>query len=244
MSDDEILTAGNFVIDGDKPSYEQIVDDTREILDASKKRHQSNPTTEAAGRKFYVDPSSFSPKYFNSSTICARNVPIRGNSFLEIGAGIGTVTITLLLEGQINTAVATDINKSALRALSKNANRHGVSDQLEFRHGSVFDPIEEAEKFDTVFWNTPFGYLQDQENLSDLEKAAFDPGYNSIETFISQAKRHLKLDGSAFFSFSSALGKPKKLHEIADSAQVKLETVFETEIKQGFVVDYKIIEIV
>lgn len=242
MSDKDIPTAGNFTTDG-KITYDELIADTRKILAESKQHHQRQETVTVLGREFFVHPRAFSPAYFNSSTICAKNLPASGGTFLEVGAGIGTVVLSLLLENKIASAVATDINEHALQALRKNINKFNLQKQVDVRAGSVFEPIETDEVFDTVFWNTPFGYVENQE-LSDLEKGAFDPDYQSIKKFLAQAKSHTTAEVNAYFSFSNTLGKTDELQTVADEVGVEYEAVFKTTLEQDFPVDYEIMRII
>lgn len=243
MTDTDIPTPGNFAVDSSISSYGELIADTREVLAESRQYHEDNKLAMVAGRQFYVHPEAFSPAYFNSSAICAKHLPVSGGQLLEIGAGIGTVVLSLLLENKITSAVATDINEHALQALRKNINKFNLQKQVDVRAGSVFEPIETDEVFDTVFWNTPFGYVENQE-LSDLEKGAFDPDYQSIKKFLAQAKSHTTAEVNAYFSFSNTLGKTDELQTVADEVGVEYEAVFKTTLEQDFPVDYEIMRII
>ena len=72
------------------------------------------------------------------------------NSFLELGAGSGFITLGSF-EG-INTEnlkiVSTDIMQEAKIIAEKNFSDASIS--VDFRVGSLFDPIKENEKFDII----------------------------------------------------------------------------------------------
>ncbi|MDA0803750.1 MAG: peptide chain release factor N(5)-glutamine methyltransferase [Planctomycetota bacterium] len=58
-------------------------------------------------------------------------------------------------------AVATDIVPEALELASRNAQRSGVSRHMEFRLGSVWEPIPQGERFHVIVSNPP--YIADGE---------------------------------------------------------------------------------
>jgi methylase of polypeptide subunit release factors len=108
----------------------------------------------------------------------------------DLGTGNGLQA--LLAARHAQHVVATDINRRALNVAAFNARLNGISN-IEFRHGSWFDPIQ-GEEFDLVVSNPPFV-------ISPLSRAMFrDSGMkgDTISKFVVQgAAKHLKVGGYA-----------------------------------------------
>jgi len=106
--------------------------------------------------------------------------PLDHPKILDLGTGTGCIAISLLTEFSDLSAVAVDLSKEALDMARFNAKRHEVTDRLETRQGSWFDPIEVGERFDLIVSNPPY-----------IESAA-------IETLMVEVREHdprLALDG-------------------------------------------------
>lgn len=181
-----------------------------------------------AGRKITVLPGVFSPKYFNDSVWFAKNLPIKtGDNVLEIGTGTGAISITLIDRGA-DKVLATDINPIAVENAKLNVLHNALDDRIEVRQGDVFSPVKEEEKFDVIFWNVPFIYTEDTEEIPDLEKALFDPGYKSYERYIKDAVKHLKNNGNIYIAFSSTIGRMDIIEEITKKAGMSIEKIVGT----------------
>lgn len=123
------------------------------------------------GRKFIVYPNVFSPKYFKDTEFFARELPIRaGEEFLEIGPGTGVASVFAALRGAKHVT-AIDINPAAVKNTKENARLNGVKEKLTVMAGDMYEPLAKNSKFDTIYWNTPFGYVAGNKNVSILEKA-------------------------------------------------------------------------
>lgn len=146
----------------------------------------------------------FSPKYFRSSHILLSVFPFRnGERLLEVGCGLGTISIIAALKHN-NHVVATDINPYAVKLCWKNAHTHNLEGRVDIRLGDVFSAITPSETFDTVFWDPPFVWTNDDYvHQSPIERAVFDPGYRQIERFIRQSHRYLNKNGRLLMNFGS-----------------------------------------
>ncbi|MEC9157524.1 MAG: peptide chain release factor N(5)-glutamine methyltransferase [Planctomycetota bacterium] len=71
--------------------------------------------------------------------------------------------------------VATDIDPEILRLAARNAGTHGVEGFIEFREGSLFDPLADSERgtFDVICANPPY--------VSDAEYEALDRNVRDYE---------------------------------------------------------------
>ncbi len=104
-----------------------------------------------------------------------------GGHLLDLGTGTGCIPIALLANQPDATAVAVDLSREALEAARGNAARHGVSDRIEFLHGSWFEPLStsregrgEERRFDLIVANPPYITSTVVETLAP-EVKDFDP---------------------------------------------------------------------
>lgn len=90
----------------------------------------------------------------------ARRTPgFRSPLIADICTGSGCIAIALAQNLPEANVVATDISASAIEVAKANAKRHGVADRIEFRVGSLFEPLRES--FTYVCANPP--YIPDEE---------------------------------------------------------------------------------
>ena len=112
-------------------------------------------------------------------------------SVLDLGTGSG-----VQLLGQLDSAeniVATDVHERAL-ALAQATIATTDAQNVEFRHGSWFEPVE-GESFDRIVANPPFVV-----GLPEVGHVYRDSGLNldgASELVISQAVEHLNPGGTA-----------------------------------------------
>ncbi|WP_412960263.1 methyltransferase [Microbacterium sp. 179-I 3D2 NHS] len=87
-----------------------------------------------------------------SRTLAETVVPIEVDRALDLGTGCGIQA--LLVARRARVVVATDISARALAFAELNARLNGV-DNIEFRRGSMFEPVA-GEAFDLIVSNPPF----------------------------------------------------------------------------------------
>jgi methylase of polypeptide subunit release factors len=160
--------------------------------------------TTVCGLSFFCDPEVFSPKYFKSTEINTAGFPFRrGEKLLEIGPGVGVTAVVAALK-QDNDVTAIEINSTAVAIAKKNAAKHGVQGKVRILQGDLFSPLSGGQKFDTIYWDFPFVYAD--QNIafeSDFYRAFFDPGYRQIEEFLREAPTWLKPNGRIIVGFGS-----------------------------------------
>ena len=69
---------------------------------------------------------------------------------LDVGTGSGAIALSLVLEGPFELVVATDSSEGALEVARCNAEAAGLGEKVEFRLGSYFEPVSEAEVFEML----------------------------------------------------------------------------------------------
>ncbi len=122
---------------------------------------------------------------------------------LDIGTGSGAIALSLLHEQAVTHVVATDVSDEALVLARANAERLGRAGQLEFRRGSVWEPVEAHEVFDIVISNPPYIAPEERATLQpevrDWEPAsalfAAADGFEVIRAIISGAPAHVRAGG-------------------------------------------------
>jgi methylase of polypeptide subunit release factors len=137
---------------------------------------------------------------------------------------------------------ATDINPHASENTKLNAENLGLSKKISVLTGDVLDNIHEEARFDSIFWALPFGFLDPGAQINLEEAQVFDPGYRAIRKFFQTAKDHLKPKGRLLLGFSSDLGHPDLLAEIANEYSFKLVKLKEKAMKEDDEIVFEILE--
>ena len=191
------------------------------------------------GRKFVVYPNVFSPKYFKDSEFFAKEVPIiDGEDVLEIGSGTGIISVFTKIKGA-RKVVALDINPNAVKNTKENAKINKV--KVDVRESDVYSALKEGEKFDTIFWNTPFAFTN-KKRVSVLEKSVADPGYKATAKFIKEAKDRLKKNGRLLIGFSSTLGHINLLKSLLNKYKYRIKLIKQIKSKEVYPVKFEIFE--
>lgn len=107
----------------------------------------------------------------------------------DVGTGSGVIAVSLARHIPGSRVIATDISPQALALARENAARHGVLDRVEFRLGSMLEPLA-VGRFHYVVSNPP--YISDAEwehvapNVKDYEPVAALRGGQDGLLFIRQ----------------------------------------------------------
>lgn len=129
-----------------------------------------------------------------SRTLAETVVPIQVERALDLGTGCGIQA--LLVARRAGTVVATDISARALAFAELNAHLNGVTN-IEFRHGSMFEPVE-GEAFDLIVSNPPFVITPRVEGVPAYEyRDGGLVGDALVEQFVRSAPAFLTPNGIA-----------------------------------------------
>lgn len=118
---------------------------------------------------------------------------------LDVGTGCGAIALSLVLEGPFERVVAVDISRAALNVAEENARAAGCVSRIEFRHGSLFDPVRPGERFDAIVSNPPYLAWHERANLAP-EVREWEPaealfagptGLEVLEVLTAGASRYL-----------------------------------------------------
>lgn len=124
-------------------------------------------------------------------------------SVWDMGTGTGAVALSLAVEGACTRVVATDSSRDALSVAADNAKRYDVSGLVEFREGSLFEPLEKGEAFDIIVSNPPYiaeGERRDlQPEVRDWEPSealfAGEDGLDVMRQLVAGAPNRLLAGG-------------------------------------------------
>ena len=124
-------------------------------------------------------------------------------SVWDMGTGAGAVALSLATEGTWTRVVATDVSPEALSVAADNAERYDLGGHVEFREGSLFEPLEEGERFDVIVSNPPYiaegekGELQPEVRDWEPPEALFagEDGLDVIRQLGAGAPKHLLSGG-------------------------------------------------
>jgi release factor glutamine methyltransferase len=203
-------------------------------------------------REWDLLPGVFAPNYCVSTGFFTESIPFpAGGSFLEVGCGAGVTAVRAAAEGCARIA-ATDISEAAVENTRLNAARHGLSDRIELYRGDVFDGLGPEDRFDLVFWNSPFidpgtddgpaVRPAHDDTRERLRQAVFDPGYRAHRRYFAEAGARLTANGRLLLGFSD-LGDHDTLRRLAADAGYRISVLRTSgDLVRG--VDYQLLELV
>lgn len=146
--------------------------------------------------EFEVNPSVLIPRPDTEilvSECIAKAKGFQQPRILDLGTGSGNIPICLarhLPSAQITTI---DISVVALEVAQRNAEKHDVSNRIDFLHGDLFDALSHDVRFDLIVSNPPY---VSQEDLAELAKD------------VKEFEPHLALDGGpSGFEFYRRIAK-------------------------------------
>lgn len=227
--------------DGINQSSEAVYALSEELLNGS--QQDTFPyETQVLGVPITVLANVFSPRYLPGAEPFTRMLNFTpGIEFLEIGPGTGAIALQAALAGA-RRVVAIDINPAAVANTQANIDRHGVGDRMEVREGDIFGPLRPDERFDLIFWNVPFGYVEPGMELTPLQRSTLDPGYEATRRYIRQGRRFLKPGGRLTLGFSTVIGRLQLVEQIAAEAGLDARIVAREEGPPEFPMPTELIE--
>ena len=126
-----------------------------------------------------------------SLTLSGLLIPDPVDSVLDLGTGCGIQAMHA--SRWARRVIATDISRRALAFAELNAALNGI-DNIEFRHGSLFEPVT-GERFDRIVSNPPFVITPRSADVPEYEyRDGGMVGDALVDAVVSGARDHL-VDG-------------------------------------------------
>lgn len=174
------------------------------------------------GRSFSVGPGVLIPRADTEILVeeVLRRLKVDENLCgIEVGAGSGAVSISLLCERERLRMTATDIEQVPVRVSMENAKRYGVTDRFKIKHSSLFDEVEEGE-YDFIVSNPPYIDEAEMEDLME-DVVRYEPhsalfggpdGLDFYREIVDRGRSYLKEGG--FFAFEIGYAQADQVGEI------------------------------
>jgi release factor glutamine methyltransferase len=121
---------------------------------------------------------------------------------LDLGTGSGAIALSLVRETDAQV-IATDVSDDALVVARCNAERLSLAARVEFRSGSLWQPLADAEQFDAIVSNPPYVADHERESLQP-EVREWEPaqalyaganGLDIVELVVEGAAQRLRAGG-------------------------------------------------
>jgi release factor glutamine methyltransferase len=124
---------------------------------------------------------------------------------IDVGTGSGCIAVTLARELETARVIATDISAAALQVARRNAQRHGLSDRVQFLETDLLNGL--AIKADFILSNPPYVASHElptlQREVRDWEPHTaltdFGDGLQFYRRLLIDAPAHLKPSGYLIF---------------------------------------------
>jgi len=176
----------NLYLNLDQPLNESEISGYRELIRRRLRREPLQYITgiqEFWSMDFIVDPEVLIPRpetellveqtieRLDASAVQADHL-IR---ILDLGTGCGALAVTLAKEVKRSQILATDISPGAIEIARLNAEKHGVSDKIEFMQGDLWQPLAGNNiTFDLIVSNPPYVSTEEYEDLPP-EVRSYEP---------------------------------------------------------------------
>jgi ribosomal protein L3 glutamine methyltransferase len=159
------------------------------------------------GFRFHVDQRVIVPRSPIAELLMNQLSPWIGDpyevtSILDLCTGSGCLAIIAAHQFPEAFVDATDISRDALDVAAINVAQHGMGDRLNLHHGSLYDPLPVAARYDLIISNPPYVNTTSMGKLPAeyrheprLALAGGDDGMDIVRTILEQAPAHLSDEG-------------------------------------------------
>lgn len=209
----------------------KIIDPTATRMDWWLARSQERDfpiTIKLFEKDFVINRGVFSPEVYPETEFYTKEVLkyIKvGTRFLDMGCGSG---VTGVMAADLGAKVlSVDVNPDAVANAHENSIRLGVSENMTVIESDVFSEVPKGSVFDLVYWNIPF-HGTESTQLTSLQRAIFDPGYQSLRKFVSGIKEHTQPGSVVLVGTSETLGNNNLVHDLFLEEGINLKEVART----------------
>ncbi|MCV6608859.1 MAG: peptide chain release factor N(5)-glutamine methyltransferase [Campylobacterales bacterium] len=188
-------------------TYPEVVVDESPYIEMIHKRRENYPleyitgTVSFYGETFYTSEGVLIPRPETETLVelASKEIGDKPLTICEVGVGSGIISIILAKLNPHITIIGTDINPKAIELSKKNAKKFNVINRIDFRLGSILEPVN--EKIDILVSNPP--YIADDyqlpENVKYEPKEALFGGIQGDELIQEIIENWYKKDISHFF---------------------------------------------
>jgi release factor glutamine methyltransferase len=160
------------------------------------------------GLEFEVTPAVLIPRP-ETELIIEETIRLAANLseplIIDVGTGSGCIAVTLARELETARVIATDISANALQVARRNAQRHGLSDRVQFVETDLLNGL--AIKADFILSNPPYIASHEmptlQREVRDWEPHTaltdFGDGLQFYRRLLDEAPARLKPNGVLMF---------------------------------------------
>ena len=172
-SKEELFINGEDVVGNDQ--VKKFMELYERYKDGEPVAHLTN-SKEFFGLDFFVDKNVLIPRPETEMLVEKVIDEVKSDQkevkILDVGTGSGNIAISLAHSISSAKIVAVDVSSEALEIATKNAEQHGVMDQIELM---VSDLLEEVEgEFDYIVANLPY-IGEERHNYVSKEAKKFEP---------------------------------------------------------------------
>lgn len=172
---------------------------------------------------FHVEPPMLVPRPETEHLVETVLSFVKGDSarILEIGTGTGCVAVSVAKNAPACHVTATDIRPETLELARRNARRHGVDGQIEFRVGDLFGALPERTRlYDVICSNPPYIEETSWPSLSPVVRLHEDPrallagpdGLDVIRRLVCEAAAYLRPGG--MLAFEMGMGQYDRVRSV------------------------------
>jgi release factor glutamine methyltransferase len=209
----------------EEPASEELRQQFRELV---KQRAAGKPVAYLVGQReffslpFEVTPDVLIPRPETELLVVraldlAKQAPLTerqdGIQIADLGAGSGILAVTLAKRLPSSRLTAIDVSSAALAVAQRNAERHGVTERIEWFHSDLFASVPDDRRFDVIVSNPPYITTAEMAALvGDVRR--FEPelalhggeqGTDVISRLIPQAADRLAPEGWLLMEISPTI---------------------------------------
>jgi release factor glutamine methyltransferase len=207
----------------------------RELI---KRRAQGTPVAYLVGRKeFYsmslaVSPAVLIPRPDSEFVVVEFLTLFKGIESprcVDVGTGSGCLALACAHQHKSARFLAIDLSLEALAVARSNAEKHGLTDRVEFRQGDLLAPVSDDGPFDAIVSNPPYiatdviptlePGVRDHEPHLALDGG--EDGLRVVDRLVASAVPLLKVGGHLILEIGSDQEAPVRAL-IADRPELEL----------------------
>jgi len=218
----------------EEPDSEQRVA-FREMV---RRRGEGMPVAQLVGyREFYssrfrVNDATLIPRPETEHLVvetldCAKQFSLdRPLQVIDVGTGSGAIAISVVQNFDAVEMTAVDVSEAALKIAAWNAQKHSVTDRIQFVQSDLFSEVEKPERFDIICSNPPYVSEAEYRELSPTVRD-FEPrgalvsgpeGTEVIARLLKQAPDRLQVGGRLIIELSPMIADACQAMALANPA--------------------------